>query len=72
MAPRITSPIETIERKGGGLTAVINSKFLTNATLFTDNVSNAAEHRLCTLCVSADYKNVRTYVQFQQHISKPP
>jgi len=55
LAPRITSPIEKIERKGGGLTAVINSKFLTNAMLFPDNVSNAAEHRLCALCVLADY-----------------
>lgn len=46
--------------KGGGLTAIINTKFLTDATLFTDNVSNVAKHRMCTRCVSADYRNVCT------------
>jgi len=71
LAPRITSPIETIERKGDGLTAIIKSKFLMNATLFTDNVSNVAEQFLHSLCVCRLQKCSHA-IQLQQYISKPP
>lgn len=57
--------------KGGGLTAIINSKFPTDDTLFTDNVSNVAKHSMCTHCASASNRNVCTYSSNSTTVKRP-